>query len=159
MVFLFTLGTLITSAQDDKPERPRSEGMFPERIEKYRKMRLIEILNLNEEDAVRFMAKQTAHDNAQRELHKERSEVLDQLEKIVQTKAPEKEYAKLFDQLDQNDQKMVSERKRYQTEIKGLLSTEKMAKFMIFERNFQRELRNAMDDVRRDRRRSRPDSM
>ena len=41
--------------------RPGMAGR-PERIEKFRMMRLVELLKLNEEDAVRFYAKQNAHE-------------------------------------------------------------------------------------------------
>ena len=44
----------------------------PERLERYRKMRLIETLKLNEEDAVRFFSKQSAHEDAQRETKRSR---------------------------------------------------------------------------------------
>lgn len=135
------------------PDPPRHHpGMGPERLQKYKKMRLIEALDLKEEEAVRFMAKFNTHENNLHDLMKERMDVVDQLEAILRAKGAAKDFQKLFAQLEENDQKMFNERKRFHSEVKGSLTTEQAAKFLVFDRNFNRELRGAMEDMRRDRR-------
>jgi hypothetical protein len=85
------------------------------------------------------------------DLMKERMDLIDQLERQLQTKAGDKELQKSFDQLQQNNQKTFDERRRFEGDVKTMLTPEQMAKFYVFERNFERELREAMDDVRRER--------
>src|SRR5213594_2339194 len=81
------------------------DGPRPERLEKFRKMRLIEVLKLNEEDAVRFFAKQSAHEDTQRELMKSRNESLNHIEDIVgDKKGDEKDVTKLSDEVLSIDQ-------------------------------------------------------
>jgi hypothetical protein len=142
-------GTLL--AQEEGPPYGRGSGRGRERLERFKKMRLIEVLNLKEDDAVRFTAKHTAHENAMHDLMKERMDLIDQLERQLQTKAGDKELQKSFDQLQQNNQKTFDERRRFEGDVKTMLTPEQMAKFYVFERNFERELREAMDDVRRER--------
>ncbi|TLY32059.1 MAG: hypothetical protein E6K56_04060 [Ignavibacteria bacterium] len=50
------------------------------RLEKFKMMRLVEVLKLNEEDAVRLYAKNSAHEDKVRELMKSRNSLLDDIE-------------------------------------------------------------------------------
>ncbi len=137
--------------QPSGPQRRHPE-MGSERLGKYKKMRLIEALDLKEEEAVRFMAKFNTHENNLHDLMKNRKDIIDQLESILRSKGTDKEFQKLFAQLEENDQKMFNERQRFHNEVKGALTAEQAAKFLVFDRNFNRELRGAMDDMRRERR-------
>ena len=58
-----------------------------DRIENLRKVRLVEVLELKEDQSVRFLARMNEHDNARRALMKERGEALDRLERLVRNKA------------------------------------------------------------------------
>jgi len=139
-------------AFQDKDDPPKHHpGMGPERLEKYKKMRLIEVLDLKEEEAVRFMAKYNTHENTVRDLMKERMDLVDQLEKALKEKGGDKDFQKLFGQFDENEQKMFNERKRFHNEIRSSLTAEQAAKFLVFDRNFNRELRGAMEDMHRER--------
>jgi hypothetical protein len=52
----------------------------------------------------------------------------------------EKDVARILDQ----DRKIFDERKRYQDEMKKMLGDEKFAKMLLFERDFQMQVRDAM---------------
>ncbi len=56
--------------------------------------------------------------------------------------AIEKDLARVFEQ----DRKLLEERKRYQDEMRKMLPTEKFARMLIFERDFQTQVRNAMGE-------------
>lgn len=133
------------------PQHPR--GMGPERLEKYKKFRLIEALDLKEEEAVRFMAKYNTHQDNVRNFMKERMEIIDQLEEFIKTKAGEKELQKQFAAFEENEQKMFGERRRFHEEVKKSLTAEQAAKFFVFDRNFNRELREVMEEMRQEHRR------
>lgn len=129
-------------------------GMGPERLERYKRMRLIEVLELNEEDAAKFVAKHKKHQNIMHELMQERMKIIDELEQSLRDKSRDnKKVENLFARLDESDQKMFNERKRYQADIKSMLTTEQMVKFYVFDRNFNRELREAVEQMKRERRR------
>ena len=131
----------------------RSQG--PERLERFRKMRLVEELKLSEEESVRFFAKQSAHEDKISELTKKRNDILDDMQKAIDTKGDGKEVQKLSDQILELDQKIFAERQRFQQDVRGLLTAEQFAKMLIFERNFGRQVRDAMDEMRRDKRSNR----
>jgi hypothetical protein len=129
------------------PDEERGPG--PERLERFKKMRLIEVLKLNEEESVRFFAKQSAHEDKIHELMKTRNEMLDDLQGIVKEKGDAKELQKLSDQVLGIDLKVFTERQRFQDEVRKSLTPEQFATFLIFERNFGRQVRDAMDEMRR----------
>jgi hypothetical protein len=122
------------------------------RLEKFRMMRLIEVLKLSEEDAVRFYAKNSAHEDKVRELMKSRNSMLDDIEKMARDKKGPGELQSETDKILAVDQQIFAERVRYQGEIRKMLTPDKFALFLVYERNFGRRVRNAMEDMRRERR-------
>lgn len=153
-VFVITTASMGWS-QDEPEPMPGwgSHGMGSERLERYKRMRLIEVLEFKEEDAARFVAKHKKHQDTMRELMRERMKIIDQLEQTLGEATSDKKFDQLFARLDESDHKMFNERKRYQADVKSMLTSEQMAKFYVFDRNFSRELREAMEQMRRERRR------
>ncbi len=146
--YLLVAGTEVRAQRggnDDGMGKPR-----PERLERFRKMRLVETLKLNEEEAVRFFARQSAHEDTQRDLMKERNGALDDIDEIVRGKGNDKDLPKLSDAVRTADEKIFKERQRYQEEAKKSLTTEQFAKFLLFERNFNRQVKDALDEMRQD---------
>ncbi len=127
-------------------------GPRPERLEKFRKMRLIEVMKLSEEDAVRFFAKHNTHEDAQRDLLKARNEALDKIEDMVRGKADDKGIQKLTEDIQAIDQKMFNERQRFHDDVRKLLTAEQFGKLLVFERNFGRQVKDALQEMRGDRR-------
>lgn len=114
------------------------------RFERLKQMRLIEELQLNEEESVRFMAKRREHEDRMRDLAEERNRIIDDLQIMVEDQADE---AKLREQSGKAiaiDRKMFDERNSYQEGIRKMLTEEKFARLLIFERQFQHQVRDAM---------------
>ncbi len=125
-------------------QRPR-----PERLEKFRKMRLVEVLKLNEDDAVRFFTKQNNHEEKIRELMEKRNNTLDMIQKYLDEKGNPAELKKMSDDIMNLDKDIFTEKQRFQEEIRKLLTAEQFGKFMVFERDFGRKIREAMEKLRR----------
>jgi Spy/CpxP family protein refolding chaperone len=145
------IATLLFFSNDGFAQRRRAprtmDGPRPERLEKFRKMRLIEILKLGEEDAVRFFAKHSAHENAQRDLLKSRNAALDQIEESMREKGDSKNVQKLTADVESIDQKMFAERQRFHEDLQKVLTPEQFGKFLVFERNFGRQVKDALQEM------------
>jgi hypothetical protein len=122
----------------------------PERLEKFRKMRLIEVLKLNEEEAVRFFAKQSAHEDKTHELMQKRNDLLDEIEKNIREKGDPAELVKVSDATMNIDKDIFTERQRFQDELRKLLTLEQFGKYIMFERDFGRQVRDAMQEMRQE---------
>ncbi len=118
-----------------------------ERIEQWKKVRLIEMLDLKEEQSVRFFARLNEHEHNRRDLLKEKGEALDKIERLVRNHADEKEFEKVFPDVIAVDDKIAEEGKRFFGNLSDILSAEQRGKFILFERHFERELREAMREV------------
>ena len=75
--------------------------------------RLVEMLDMKEEQSVRFFARLNEHENAMHSLGQERMELLDRIERLVRNEADAKEFEALFPQVAAVDDRMGGERKRF----------------------------------------------
>ena len=152
--FLVACAVLQTGlAQGRRAPEPREPSRL-DRLERFKKMRLVEALKLNEDEAVRFFAKQSVHDDKVRDLMKDRNQCLDDIQDAVRSKMEDKDVQKLTDKVIDVDQKVFAERQRYQAELRGSLTAEQFARFLVFERSFEHRMREAVQDMI-DRRQSR----
>ncbi len=126
-------------------------GRGPERVEQLKKVRLVEMLNLKEEQSVRFFARLNEHENNRRKIMDEKMDLLDKLDRLVRNEADGKEIEAAFAPILALDGKLVSEREKFVNGLSDLLTVEQRARFLLFERQFERELREAMKEVRRQR--------
>ncbi len=141
-------------AQPEEQEPPRGEQQFRnpgERLEQFKKLRLIEVLNLNEEGSVRFFARYNKFQEDQRQIQQERMQVVKELGKLVHDGAKEQDYQPLFDKVFATDQKLLEAKSRFFNDLKDVLTTEQMAKYIVFEQNFARDVREIMQELQRER--------
>lgn len=154
--FLFIM-MIIAAQASAQPQGMPPDGRGMERIERFRKMRLIEMLELKEEQSARFIARMNEFEGAQRDLQKQKDEALDKIERLIRNKADEKEYEKLFEEFESVSRKITAQRSAFFSGLTDLLSIEQRAKLLLFERRFQDELRDAMREVQKRRRGGRPE--
>jgi Spy/CpxP family protein refolding chaperone len=150
-IVMITLATLFSSVCQAQLSPPPGGPQF-ERIERFKKMRMIEMLELNEEQSVRFFARFNEFENAQRDLHHQRDETLDKIERLIRNKAETKEYEKFFSEAEAVSRKIGEEKLKFFNGLSDLLSIEQRAKLLLFERRFEQELREAMREVQQRRR-------
>jgi len=122
-----------------------------ERIERWKKVRMIEFLDLSEEQSARFFARLNEHEKELRALQAERTEALDRLERLVRNRAPEGEYPEAFSAVLDIQEKIGAQERSFFQGLDDLLSVEQRAKFLLFQRQFERQLRDAFREMRRGR--------
>ncbi|MCX7612385.1 MAG: hypothetical protein N2043_12445 [Ignavibacterium sp.] len=112
------------------------------RIEEFKKIKLIEALDLSEEESTRFFSLYNEHQKKIRTLQREREQTIDQLSKLTkdESKFNVKKFEELEKRLNEIDQELFRNRQEFHSDIKNVLSPYKVAKFYVFERDFIREL-------------------
>ena len=143
----------VSLAQPDRGDR--FQGPAYDRIESYKKVRMLEALKLDEEHSVKFVTRYSKHQQTMRDYEKERNELVDRLDTLSRNDAGDATYDETFNGLLDIDKKIASERQSFLTEMQEILSNRQIAQYIVFERNFGRELRQAIRDVQRDRLRDR----
>jgi len=142
MLFLLLAPLLIAQPQRRPPR---------ERVEQYKKMKLVEVLDLGEEEAVRFFAKYNKHEKERQALRREMMETINQIERMVGENAPDPEFEKDFTRLQELERKLDGERQRFLKDLREILAVQQIGKLIVFERNFAEHVQEIMRKMRRER--------
>jgi Spy/CpxP family protein refolding chaperone len=132
-----------------QPPGPPQEGRSFERIQQWKKIRLIELLQMNEDQSVRFFARMNEHDTERREMMKKKSEMLDRVERLVRNRAEPAEFEKAIPDILAAEDQIRAEQRKFYLSLTDILTPERRAKLLLFERQFERELREAMREAQR----------
>ncbi len=136
-------------------EHEMMEGRFArpaERLEQFKKIRMIEVLKLDEETGLKLVGRYSKHREAVKQLEENRAELVEKLEGQVKMSASDNELQKTFNEFYEIEKKIGESRKKYLEDLKEILSHKQVAEYMIFERNFMNDLRKVVKDVQKERR-------
>jgi Spy/CpxP family protein refolding chaperone len=123
------------------------------RVEQFKKIRLMEVLKLDEDESIRFFNRYDKFEEEMRGLERERNKIIDDVDSLVKQDGKDAAYQKDFDELIALGQKVADTRTHFYNEVRGILTPQQVAKLIVFERDFGRELREIIQDVQRERRR------
>jgi len=135
-VLTFILGSLSLKAYDNNPLK--SNQM--DKIEQFKKMKMLDYLNLSEENSEKFLIKYTQMTKKIKEKRKEVDDAAKALNQAVKDKKKEDITSKT-DAFIQKQQEMMDLVKEMQKQIRSVLSEEEFARYLLFERNFNSEVR------------------
>jgi len=140
--FVVLTGNAVVHAQ--------SEGSKAvERVEQLRKVRMIEILDLTEDQSVRFFARLHEHEKTRNGVTAERTSLLDRMERLVRNKVDPGQYRQPFAEMLSIDDRLFREEQRFFDGLSDVLSEEQRAKLLLFERQFQKELMDALIQIQK----------
>ncbi len=122
-----------------------------ERLESYKKVRMLETLKLDEDKGLKLVNRYNQHREGVRDLEEERKEILDKLEAKVTDNASDAEIQKSFNDLIEIEKKMFNAREKYLNELKEILTTKQVAEYLLFERSFARDVRDIMREGQKER--------
>jgi hypothetical protein len=122
-----------------------------DRIESFKKVRMLEVLKLGEDQSVKFVSRYNKHQDTMHGFEKERNELVDKLDEEARSDSKDADYDQSFNSLLDLDKKISGERLHFIDDIKEILSHKQIAEYIVFERNFAKELRQAIRDVQRER--------
>ncbi|MBI2428815.1 MAG: hypothetical protein HYV29_08480 [Ignavibacteriales bacterium] len=122
-----------------------------ERLESFKKVRMLEALKLEEEKGLKLVTRYNQHRESVRSLEEERKGIIDKLEEKVNDGASESEFQKSFNDLIEIEKKILDAKTKYLTELKDILTTKQIAEYLIFERSFARDIRDIMREGQKER--------
>jgi len=147
-VFLFLLMISPTmSSQDRFPKR----GPGAERIEQFKKIRLMEVLKMDDETSIRFFTHYNKYEERLRAIQNEHNTLIDQLQELSSSNANNSDLARAIKDIGISEEKIAETRSKFLEELKGVISIKQIAEYVVFERNFNKNLREIMRDIARER--------
>lgn len=152
---MFALGGVImlgsARAQQEDPQTPPILGPGAQRVEQLKKVRMMEVLKLDEETWIRFFSRYNKYQDELREIARRREEVVRGMASLRKTGAGDSELEKAIQDLRAVDGRWLEARDRYWKELRGILSVKQLADYLLFENNFNRYLRELMRETQRER--------
>jgi Spy/CpxP family protein refolding chaperone len=142
--------TVTLSAQPQEEMKGRF-GRPMERLDRYKKIRMVEVLNLDEETGVKLVSRYTKHRERMKEIESDRADLVEKLETMTQSGTSEAEYQRVFNEIYEIEKKISEARKKFLDELKEFLTSKQIAQYMVFERDFMKDVRNVVKDVQKER--------
>ena len=147
LVVLFFLA-LPMMAQDDPPP---PEGKNRERLEQLRRIKLIEALELNEEQAVRLSVREKDFREKQKELMDRRQKMADDLRELIEDEADDTAIRMQLAKMSETGVQMVNDKHAFLLSLTDFLSMQQIAKIVLFEQKFSHEVRRLLENARKPR--------
>lgn len=143
VLFILLIPFVVLNAQGKKRQH---DPAALEKIEQFENARIIKMLDLNEEQSIRFFARRKEHNQKVRELLSQRHELMNSTEELL--KESEKENQKKFkDKIDEAidlEGRIVQLKSEYFKSLTNLISPKQVLQLMIFEERFRREVREKL---------------
>lgn len=134
------------------PQQDR-EKMMKQRskLHQLEKIKLIEALNLDEDTSVKFFARRNEMQKQIESLEDKSDDILKKLEQTldVNDKSNEATQRQLINELSNLKENIESTKKQFINSLNDILSTDKIARYIVFEQKFRDEIRKIIFDKRR----------
>ena len=147
-LFFWGIGASSSAAQGQMQRR----GPGAERVEAFKKIRLMEALKLDEQTSIRFFSRYNKHQDEMKNLGEERNGLIDQLQALGKSKAGDADYEKVIQDLSALELRILDSRKKFIGDLKEIFSVRQVADYIVFERNFNQNLRDLMREMTQERR-------
>mgnify|MGYP001602249027 FL=1 len=130
---------------------PFQRGRALERLEQYKKIRMMEVLNLDEQTSIRFFARYNKNQEILRDLRLKQNGMLERVQGLRKSDASEAEYEKAIRELRTLEDNVNEAKAKYLDELAEVLSKRQLAEYIVFEWRFQQNLRELLREVQMER--------
>lgn len=140
LIFVFVLVSFIYPQERNRSDFIKRNKKF----EQLQQVKLLEILNLNEETAVKFITRRNNSRDSIRKIAKDLEDLFDKIENLLKSESKDKNYEKLINQIALYETKIVEERNIFLHSLSDILTNEQIAKVVLFERKFKDDVRDIL---------------
>jgi Lhr-like helicase len=144
-LILLLIIIVLVSATLTAQRNHHRQHKVPDKILQLEKIKLIEILEMDEETTLKFFSRRSEFERKMEELNKAINEKLDKMEQMVNSdNVQDEELKAAIEELNLKHQKLDENKKDFINSLDDILSYEQIAKMILFERRFKEELRRAI---------------
>ncbi|MGB5848842.1 MAG: hypothetical protein WBH40_10160 [Ignavibacteriaceae bacterium] len=137
---------IVSSMQSFSQMRDKPPQHMRDKLNQLEKIKLIEALEMDEETTLRFFSRRNEHQTIIDELANRADEIITQMDVIIKSGKvyTEAELKSLIEEANTIHTEIVQIKSDFINSLDDILTTEQIAKLIIFERRFKDELRRAM---------------
>jgi len=123
------------------------QGKAAERVEQYKKIRMMEVLGLDEQTSIKFFARYNKNLEVMKDLRQKQVQALARIQNLRKVKASDNEYGKVVADLRSLEDQVNQAKSKYIDDLKDVLTNKQLAEYLVFELRFQQNLRDLVRDV------------
>ncbi|MDT8322945.1 MAG: hypothetical protein RRA94_02450 [Bacteroidota bacterium] len=127
------------------------DGKPRERLAELRRLKMVEALDLTEEQAVRLTVREKDFRREEEKEREKREYLLEQLRTQVEDEAEAATLRATLEKLEQLSVTSIKRKHEYLRSLSDFLSAQQIAKLVLFEHHFAREIRRILGNSRRGR--------
>jgi hypothetical protein len=118
------------------------------KLEQLEKAKLIEALDLNEENSIRFFSRRSEYKKELENIDRKSDEIIVELENTFNSddKNIESKQTQLLNEFLKNKETYETKRSQFINSLNDILTKEQICKFVVFEKKFRDEIRNVILD-------------
>jgi len=124
-------------------------NQIKDKINQLKKIKLIDILRLDENNVDKFFARYGEQERKVEEQRLQLKNTINQLEQAIHNNAAEKEIQQLIQNIHHKDIALVNAMIEKQKALKSLLDDQQYAKLIVFEHQFMTKLQKALIDKKK----------
>jgi hypothetical protein len=138
LLIVFSFFILLTSVFAQRHEKLKPM----QKMEELKKVKLIEILQMNEETSIKFFTRRSEHMKRMENLNQASKQKMDQLDEMLTDRNENNDQIlkKTIDEYLQIQENVMRERQSFFKSADEILSVEQMAKLVVFEEKFRNEV-------------------
>jgi Spy/CpxP family protein refolding chaperone len=141
--FILILTVLLSINSSTAQNFGKKERKRMNRIDQLERVKLIETLNLTEEQSIRFFARRNEHRKEIESIEKKIDDQLQELESLLNSSEnKESSLKKLNEEILANREKIEAKRKQFIYSLNDILTTEQISKLLLFERRFREQIKD-----------------
>ena len=144
---IITLLAIILLTSISFPQKMEERGMKHRgKLEQLEKIKLIEALDLDEETSIRFFSRRNESRKEIQELEIRTDDIIAELEKSFNNgdKSKDDLQKRLTSDLLKTRESIETKRNQFINSLNDILTTEQIAKLIVFEKKFRDEIRNVL---------------
>jgi uncharacterized membrane protein YgcG len=138
---------------DDEMARERDLTLVRKKVEALRAWQLSEVLNMDEETNSRLFPAMRQADQERWKIESRNRKLIREMSQSLDRKKPDSQRIdKIIDELQSNRRELVRSEERHLERVRQILSPEDTARYLMFQRKFQKEIKRKAAQAYQDRR-------
>ena len=151
IIMLTGAGILMLASLALGQEPMPMRGPGAQRLEQYKKLRMMEVLKLDETTSLKFFARYNRFQEDLRSLNEKKNGYIDELQSLRRQDASDAEYQRVLEKLRALGKPAIEIRENFLDEISSILTPKQVAEYVVFERNFVQNVREIMREMQQNR--------
>jgi Spy/CpxP family protein refolding chaperone len=128
---------------------PHDWGDMAANLENLRILKMLETIDLSEEQSAQFLPLFHEFRRDTREIHQKRDEVVERIRDMLSREVSDNEIKSELEKLRSNAREFAARLEKFFNDCEGVLTTRQMARLMIFHERFERDMLKSLREFRR----------